>query len=281
MTAPVSFFWSLTVTVFTTLCPCMDASVVPWDCFRIRNEHQSPLLPPCLPSLIPPLLLNSLILPSHLSARSSSTIKHDEKTWVAVFISTALQRETKICCIGHEFTNAAVMRERERKEKGGINRLNDKKEQCCDSEQLVFPTVDRPCFLCVCVYVCTHVSAWWRQIVLWLFISEQGAAHRGYWRHLQGEKKHDKWHSAKCPTSFPPSRYFLLIQWKGLKVNMSDLLANYRRGGKAKLKANLRKFAYRFAEVAAVKSTYLNPKLNCLEANCWRSMMVMCVVIVL
>lgn len=35
---------------------------------------------------------------------------------------------------------------------GGINRLNDIKEQCCDSEQLAFPSVDRPTF---CVCVCT------------------------------------------------------------------------------------------------------------------------------
>lgn len=35
-------------------------------------------------------------------------------------------------------------------------RLNDKKEQCCDSEQLVFPTVDKPCF---CVPVCVRVFA--------------------------------------------------------------------------------------------------------------------------
>lgn len=39
-------------------------------------------------------------------------------------------------------------------------RLNDKKEQCCDSEQLVFPSVDRRCFwVCVCVCVCTRVRA--------------------------------------------------------------------------------------------------------------------------
>lgn len=37
-------------------------------------------------------------------------------------------------------------------------RLNDKKEQCCDSEQLVFPSVDRRCFwVCVCVSVCVDV----------------------------------------------------------------------------------------------------------------------------
>ena len=40
---------------------------------------------------------------------------------------------------------------------GGINRLNDKMEQCCDSEQLVFPSVDSLCLLCVSV--CAHVRA--------------------------------------------------------------------------------------------------------------------------
>lgn len=37
---------------------------------------------------------------------------------------------------------------------GGIIRLNDIKEQSCDSEQLVFPSVDRRCFrvhICVCL----------------------------------------------------------------------------------------------------------------------------------
>lgn len=50
--------------------------------------------------------------------------------------------------------------EESKRRKGGINRLNDKKEQCCDSEQLVFPSVDRPRFFwCVCVWVCTRVRA--------------------------------------------------------------------------------------------------------------------------
>lgn len=46
--------------------------------------------------------------------------------------------------------NAAMEREGEGGV-GGINRLNDIKEQCCDSEQLAFPSVDRPTF-CVCVH---------------------------------------------------------------------------------------------------------------------------------
>lgn len=49
--------------------------------------------------------------------------------------------------------NAAVERRR-RRGGGGINRLNDIKEQCCDSEQLAFPSVDRPTF---CVCVCAHL----------------------------------------------------------------------------------------------------------------------------
>lgn len=57
------------------------------------------------------------------------------------------------------FMNALMLkrREKERKRgKGGIIRLNDKKEQCCDSEQLVFPSVDRRC---ICVFVCMYVCA--------------------------------------------------------------------------------------------------------------------------
>ena len=54
------------------------------------------------------------------------------------------------------------MRKRKRKKKKrkrgeGINRLNDKKEQCCDSEQLVFPSVDSLCLSCVSV--CARVRA--------------------------------------------------------------------------------------------------------------------------
>lgn len=32
--------------------------------------------------------------------------------------------------------------------------MNDIKEQCCDSEQLAFPSVDRPGVLCVLGYMC-------------------------------------------------------------------------------------------------------------------------------
>lgn len=43
------------------------------------------------------------------------------------------------------------------REEGGINRVNDKKEQCCDSKQLVFPNVDGPSLVCVCVCVHAHL----------------------------------------------------------------------------------------------------------------------------
>lgn len=46
-------------------------------------------------------------------------------------------------------------KEKERR-RGGINRLNDIKEQCCDSEQLAFPSVDRPSFV-VCVRARAHL----------------------------------------------------------------------------------------------------------------------------
>lgn len=60
----------------------------------------------------------------------------------------------------HMFTTASALRCREKEsdrakeEEGGIIRPNDKKGQCCDSEQLVFPSVDRRLFLCVCVRTC-------------------------------------------------------------------------------------------------------------------------------
>lgn len=46
----------------------------------------------------------------------------------------------------------------------GINRLNDRTEQCCDSEQLAFPSVDRQSLVrvgvvlraCACVCASTH-----------------------------------------------------------------------------------------------------------------------------
>lgn len=51
----------------------------------------------------------------------------------------------------------------------GINRLNDRKEQCCDSEQLAFPSVDGQSLVrvgavvsvsvSVCVCVCVRVRA--------------------------------------------------------------------------------------------------------------------------
>lgn len=42
--------------------------------------------------------------------------------------------------------------------KEGIIRLNDKKRQCFDSEQLVVPSVDRHCFgAFVYVHVCAHL----------------------------------------------------------------------------------------------------------------------------
>lgn len=54
------------------------------------------------------------------------------------------------------FRNATMEREGEGEKKGGINRLNDIKEQCCDSEQLAFPSVDRPSFG-VCVRARAHL----------------------------------------------------------------------------------------------------------------------------
>lgn len=49
----------------------------------------------------------------------------------------------------------------EQKERdAGINRLNDRKEQFCDSEQLAFPSDDRQSLVCVgvvvSVCVCVH-----------------------------------------------------------------------------------------------------------------------------
>lgn len=50
-------------------------------------------------------------------------------------------------------------------------------------------------------------------------------------------------------------------------------------GWKTNFNANLWKGAYRFAEEAAVESTYLKPKfeLDWFETNCWDSMLVMSV----
>lgn len=54
----------------------------------------------------------------------------------------------------------------ERKQRDtGINRLNDRKEQCCDSEQLAFPSGDRQSLVrvgvvvsvCVCVCARAHL----------------------------------------------------------------------------------------------------------------------------
>ncbi len=134
------------------------------------------------------------------------------------------------------FTNASMLKWRERTGgrggRGVIIRLNDKKEQCCDSEQLVFPSVDRPCCcvcVCVCVYMCACAPDGDRLSCDCSFLSR--ALLIGVIDGICGGKeKHDKWHSTKCPTSFPPSRYFLLIQCRGLKVNMFGLLANCRRG---------------------------------------------------
>lgn len=58
------------------------------------------------------------------------------------------------------FPTLWIKRQKEEEEEeggGGINRLNDKKEQCCDSEQLVFPSVDSLCLSCVSV--CARVRA--------------------------------------------------------------------------------------------------------------------------
>lgn len=54
-------------------------------------------------------------------------------------------------------TTMQRQREKRRRRGGGINRVNDIKEQCCDSEQLAFPSVDRPGVLCVLGYMCVCV----------------------------------------------------------------------------------------------------------------------------
>lgn len=41
----------------------------------------------------------------------------------------------------------------------GNNRLNDRKEQCCDSEQLAFPSVNRRGLVRVGVVVCVCARA--------------------------------------------------------------------------------------------------------------------------
>lgn len=92
--------------------------------------------------------------------------------------------------------------------------MNDIKEQCCDSEQLAFPSVDRPGVLCVLGYMCVCTLDKDRLSCDCSFLSRAlltgviDGICRGKREKKIKERKHDKWHSTKCPTSFPPSRYF-------------------------------------------------------------------------
>lgn len=169
-------------------CFCVPVGLDPAS-GRSISLHESTR--PSVPSLIPLFFLK---LP-HSPLTSSSSTKQAVKAFVLLLFPHLLKERQKIGrLVTHTHTGG----------RGGgyIIRLNDKKEQCCDSEQLVFPSVDRRC-LCVCV----RVRVCFNRLSCDCFISER-SCERGVIDSIcrGGKKKHDKWHSTKCPTSFPPSR---------------------------------------------------------------------------
>lgn len=122
-----------------------------------HQERTSVSITPSLPSH-PSFSHPSLIPPSHFLEVLLCKWKKNIPYTVYLLISSMRDERSvgsTTCSEMHQ-----CREEESKRRKGGINRLNDKKEQCCDSEQLVFPSVDRPRFFwCVCVWVCTRVRA--------------------------------------------------------------------------------------------------------------------------
>ena len=118
-----------------------------------RFQHQecasvsiSPSFSPIRHSNVTPKLAHS---PLRLVREGFRYNKATLKTQVVAFNSSYCQEKV---------LRWTIVGKKRRREEGGINRLNDKEEQCWDSEQLAFPCVDGPVllfFFCASMCACT------------------------------------------------------------------------------------------------------------------------------
>lgn len=106
--------------------------------------------------------------------------------------------------------------------------MNDIKEQCCDSEQLAFPSVDRPAVLCVLGYMCVCTLDKDRLSCDCSFLSRAllTGVIDGICRGKGGkkEKKGNMTNGTQpnVPLHFPPPDIFHYPAEKGLKVKIYD-----------------------------------------------------------